>query len=325
MEYKPIECTAAELRGKNAALRDENGEIRLDNCKDKYKFSHYTAKSTVEKILSPENRQDKICFFVRRIADMNDPDEAKLHENDGGSKKAFALCFAYSRDESLPMWYLYGGITGEGADISLTPDKMAKIINGVDSVYGVHDGKADMRQRFVKGQDFDIECGWVFYRDRKERIRYGDDFYSITDDENDFLYENYFVKNYIWHYEKEFRIVFKFKTSVIPEKIAVFSDKAMLKSGLRLTYAPNVECTEDEPKADEQRYGLNKNKVGCSKIKARLELLERNIPSVVDNFDAIIKRVDDVSDLKKMQTVIQTKLKLRKNEKLPRKELAAVK
>ena len=63
---------------------------------------------------------------------MNDLHEVELHNDE--KDNIFVQCFCNSPNEKIPMWYLYGGITGKGASIGFTPGVMQAYIKSINHV-----------------------------------------------------------------------------------------------------------------------------------------------------------------------------------------------
>ncbi len=307
--------SAAELRGRNdaGAVSAELEKTRSDKC-----FSYYTSEAAAVKILCPKDMEGKCCFFVSSIKVMNDPVESEDHNAD--SDRVHCLCFSHYAEEILPMWYLYGGISGKGARISFTPKRLRMLIDrikaGTAAVYRVEGNNVDY-QNPVSPEDFELSCGWVYYYNKgnERHIHYRDELYEIDDSENsaaEFNADNYFHKQKAWRYEKEFRIVFKFKDPV-GDRIALVFDKAGLEEGLRVTLAPNF--AEDVNDADELekhagKFSVKKTKLKVSGLRAQYDLIGRNKDSIAANFDALLTKFND-DDIAK----IEQSLKKRKDKK----------
>lgn len=287
MAYNPIMISRENLIAKNV-----NSYNDINNFKTGDYYWYYTRKETVGKILGNENNKGQ--FFVSNIEKMNDPNERKRHAQE--ANRVYALCFSNYKDESIPMWYLYGGITGEGVRIGFTADKMHKLVDGINVVHAVGKDNKPRKRKYLKGKDYNLQCGWVFYWSRNDRIRYRDKYYSIGDmpkgfskqqqrvfqaeEMLKFSHNNYFVKDYAWHYEKEFRIIFIFKESV-GERIELCFDKKSLVNGMRVTLAPNVLSEDDfeqNKKIEDyaKLFNMPVSKVSPSDVSAKLDLLNRN-------------------------------------------------
>jgi len=167
-------------------------------------FWHYTKLENARKILVGETPG----FIVRSLEKMNDRDESNLYGEK--SKSLYALCFCNSDKENIPMWYMYGGIDGKGVALGITPKRMMDFISSIDTVYGVCGKKVRKKAEFKRGVDFEIQAGWVVYRNQREPSNYRIKGKWFDKVDNSFTVDNYFIKLYPWEYEKEFRILLNF-------------------------------------------------------------------------------------------------------------------
>ena len=286
--------SAAELRKMNRP------DLDVVNAKDfsGYTFWQYTSAESVGKIL------DGNCFWVNNIAAMNDLHETELHKDD--KQDVFVQCFCNSDNEKIPMWYLYGGIAGKGASIGFTPRVMIDYIRSITHVTElVYDPDKDSyvtAGQFEIGSGFELQVGWVFYADyelpviprKKERntvrVNYFNKFLNVKDADQ-FFNDNYFIKDYPWEYEKEFRLVFINKTGRKIDKIRIDIPKSFRENRnrkLKIKLAPEISNNRDETSGGsefEKHSGkLNESaaknnyqiSVSKSRLKINMNLLERN-------------------------------------------------
>lgn len=224
-------------RGKNAKLISaENllgkNQFDLDGGNRKLSkgtFWYYTSIDTASKILDNRN------FRASNLKRMNDKAEAERHKS--VDDKVHALCFCNSDKEKIPMWYMYGGITGKGVAIGLTSAVMLKFIKSIDII---QNPDIDGNEKFLRrGKDFDIQIGQVFYANSPQIINFRRKWYRISkDDIGRFNKDNYFIKDYPWEYEKEFRIVIKTKESC--DQVDIFMPEDMI-SNLKIKFAPEIK------------------------------------------------------------------------------------
>lgn len=227
----------------------------------RYNFCYYTTLGNVEKILGGK------YLYSSNFSKMNDLDEAKAHMNN--KDRIHALCFSNSNSESVPMWYLYSGILGRGACIKITPAKMIGFIKSIKNVYPVIDGKPDESVALEIGKDVEIQYGWIYYQSDKYSYHFKNKWYAVTDDAEAFLDSNYFIKQYPWHYEREFRIVFINKTDNTYDRIAIKLDGSFIKK-LKIILAPEIKKSEIKSSVFD---GLALTE---SKLKIKMGLLSRN-------------------------------------------------
>ena len=276
------------------------------------KFYYHTQRSTARKILKGSDKENiKPHFRISSFAEMNDKQECNWHEKEKNS--VYALCFSHSDSESIPMWYLYSGISGEGIRIGITPLKMEEFIENINTVFPIFNGKIDMNHPLYIEEDFTLEYGWVYYLGHKN-IYYRKDIYVRQESNDDIALEefkknNFFVKDYEWNYEKEFRIVFHLRDSIqieFPKQIALFFNKdEMMKrgGGLSAMMAPELENIPTSVIADE--LGLPERKITKSKLHIRMNLINRNRTSIIEHFEKITNGIESIKSLSEMERAIK--------------------
>lgn len=265
-------------------------------------FFHYTTFENTEKILGLGANY----FYASNIERMNDIDERRRYPKD--DNKVYSLCFCNHLTENLPLWYLYGGITGKGMRIGFRPVGMKHLIESVKVVYPLgEDGKPLTSVPLHIGQDFEFKCDWIFYTDYSGRNKYRDKTYEISKEEYDSELEKrkFFVKRYPWNYEGEFRLVFAFKESV-GKRIAIpFEREVYVKSNwLRIGFAPNyINLDNDGKAADNKDYTEARQKLKKdlrlpfsimekSTIKVNYDLLQANSRIIVNDFASLLEHFD---------------------------------
>ena len=269
-------------------------------------FWHYTKAGCAQKILNVGGcgLQNKSGFLCSPITDMNDETEKKLHGENG--QNVFLLCFCNTKSEKIPMWYLYGGITGNGVAIGITPKNMLNFIKSINKVYSVkstenqnNENEFAIDKELVLNHDFDLEWGFVFYKKSKPQkgnklpaVKFRNFYYDVNGFEK---YEKdcYFIKDYCWEYESEFRIIIKNKLGEKIEKVFIPLPEETFK-GLKLMFAP-------ESKNEEQKWvpPLEKSKITNSKIGIKMNLLNSNTDEVIKYVNEQISKKGSSSESKK--------------------------
>lgn len=271
------------------------------------RFYYYTQRSTAAKILSGDfDRGISPHFRINPLNAMNDKLECEWHSKE--KAHVFALCFSNTNSESIPMWYLYSGISGEGVRIGITPAKMQDFIKNISCVYPINDGTIDINNPLFVDKDFVLEFGWVYYLGDKN-ILYRNYLYERKPEDNDeaiqeFICGNYFAKEYEWNYEKEFRIVFRLLKAP-PKQIALFFDKEKLmkaNGGLSAMMAPELKNLEKSVLAKE--LGLPEKKITKSSLRVQMNLIGRNRNSIVNCFDEIVDGIGCKEDINKLEKAI---------------------
>lgn len=262
---------------------NQTEQILASKAEDlKKNFYHYTTADSLRKILTGDDRGNHF-FFVRSINDMNDRNEASWHKEDGDKIHSFCTCC--TKHEKIPLWYLYSGICGRGVRIGITPGKMLKFLRSIEIVYPVTDGKVNYYTPLRIHTDFDLLCGWVYYLlDGNNRIFYRNSYYSTECIDENALKANYFIKNYPWEYEREFRIIIKNKTAQTYGRIAIPVPDAII-DGLEVMSAPEYTFSDAE-KADFIRLGIKPGKIKKSDLNIRMDLLRGNKADILEQIDA---------------------------------------
>lgn len=241
-------------------------------------FWYYTSVYTLNLILNDG------YIWVNSFANMNDLHEAQLHSN--VKSDVFALCFCNTSSEKIPMWYLYAGICGKGMRMGLTPAKMLTFIRNTRAVYPVVNKKPQTDEPLLIGTDFFIDYGWIYYKDVNNDIKFRSSWYSVENDYEAFVRDNFFIKDYPWEYEKEFRIVFKNNTGKHFDKIAVKIPNDILNT-LKLSCAPEVDLLEDITSLKGFQKHLGRQ-IMRSTLSIKMDLMKRNKQDIVENLGSIV-------------------------------------
>lgn len=255
------------------ALLDLNPIVIPDLARDlsSKSFWHYTNLLTVDLIL------DGCSFWVSPISTMNDLDELALHTPK--KDKIHSLCFCNSETEKIPLWYLYSGISGKGAALGLTPGSMLAFLRSLKTVEGLNDdGKRDS---LSIGSDIQLRIGWVYYQKQHEtnHVFYKNKWYEL-DDVHSFQKDNYFIKNYPWEYEKEFRIIFINHTKNAYKRLIVPFSKE-LRDKIKIRLAPELTLSElSTVKNLKYISGAINSKLSESDLKIKMNLFSRNRTSL---------------------------------------------
>lgn len=178
----------------------------------KTKFWHYTSRESAYSI------EETHEFWFNSVKKSND-----LNERERCKDNIYTFCFSQINIESIPLWYLYAGIDGQGVRFGLNTDEIKRLIN-TEEVIGVqNEGESKLKIN----KDFDIFSGWVYYKKNNEdRILYYWRDKCISSKDNSTIIEyleskNCFIKEYEWNYEKEFRIVIAVHNTKIYDKVVM--------------------------------------------------------------------------------------------------------
>ena len=230
----------------------------LDKARDfsNYDFWYYTSYKTAGLIL--ENH----CFYSSNLDEMNDINEKERHRE--CSSQVHLLCFCNSNTEKIPMWYLYAGLFGNGVSIGFTPKTMMDFIKSIKKVSDVKTG-----QELLLDKDFELRYGWVYYQNNTN-VSFRNKWYQVSDTDT-FVKDNYFIKDYPWEYEREFRIVLINKTASSFKQIKIDIPEKMY-TGIKCKVAP-----ETTPDFCKREVAFQKaKKIYPSTLKVKMDLCRRN-------------------------------------------------
>lgn len=279
MEIQDI--SAEELRTKNKYICENSTAKQFAN----YNFWHYSALRNIDLILRNQ------YFLVNNLNNMNDKNELALHSED--CNNIHILSFCNSNTEKIPMWYLYSGISGDGAAIGLTPKTMLDFISSIDVIEVESNGR-----KLYKDNDFTIDYGWVFYRKGTTQINYKNKWYSLQNPD-EFKKGNAFIKDYPWEYEKEFRIVIKTREQCGKLKIHI---KDLLLQKIKIKLAPELKEIRFKNLIPEL-YGFHNllsKQTLYSNLGIEMDLVKNNIGSLLDYLNSC--------DIRKLSEQAQEKL-----------------
>lgn len=258
-----IKITADELKNKNDELYksicDETDKMSANKFATTT-FWHYTKLDTVDKILEGGE------LHLSCMSETNDTGEMKLHKD---ADMLNIICFCNSDSEKIPMWYLYSGVDGKGASIGFTPSTLMELIRSIKTA------KTDGGEEWKMGKNFKLMCGWVYYRKKEapSQVKYKGKWYSVSGSE-EFAKDNYFIKDYPWEYEKEFRIIAKNKTEKSASKVRIKIPDSVMKK-LKIRLAPET----DDKSVIFEKEGFKKyldSRILGSGLGISMGLLQRN-------------------------------------------------
>lgn len=236
----------------------------------KQSFWHYTKAQNLPKIFSTEEKgYTLLCNSLTHMNDLTERSRAN-------AQNVFVSCFCNTESEKIPMWYLYGSLTGNGAAIGFTPSKMLEFLNSINYVYGTRTIDNTTTSEKIPINTLDIKYGWIYYakyEHDKTKFYYKQKFYEITDFDKD-CNNFYFLKEYAWNYEKEFRIVIIDKENrnfnnillPIPQNLA---KQLKLKVGTTFSY-------------QSYKLPMEESKIQRSTLKIEMDLLERFKDEILD-------------------------------------------
>ena len=245
------------------------------------KFYHYTKSENLVKIFTPDEKGNRF-FYISNLEKMNDVEENELHEEN--ANKIHSFCTCCTSTEKIPLWYLYSGVCGNGARIGFPPLRMLWFLKSIKIVYPVINNKTDYKKPLFLDKDFEMECGWVCYFMRgNKKFLYRNNLYSVRDFSIETKKSNFFIKEYPWEYEREFRIVIKNKTEEVYDKLALHIPEKII-SMLDVTSAPE-QVFEENLKTELISLGINATKIKASNLKIKMNILQNNKKEIIEHID----------------------------------------
>lgn len=177
------------------------------------KYCYYSAIKGIDSIL------EKQFFWLSSAYLVNDRKESNT-ENE------FFLCLSATDSENIPMWYLYGGIDGQGARITFKKSLLKRWLSDIEKksiVYLVKYKDSNYDEILEKEPlEYSVRCSDVLYLSSYEddnscRIKYNNHSnFLFAKEKYQELCERFkgAVKAVPWFYEKEFRIIVTVKNSI---------------------------------------------------------------------------------------------------------------
>lgn len=243
----------------------------MERIKSSTKFCHFTTMDNARNIIQKEK------IFLSKYSAMNDGLESSSHEDEDG--KVFSLSFCHSESLNIPQFYLYSGIDGKGCRLQFTDSKINEILSNI-KVYPVNKNYG-CRKRPFDADEYEVLYDWIHYipLDGRGEYRGKEDYYDSLDKAKEVLTKNnkqYFIKNPIWKYEKEFRIIVKLKNKIKYDRVALAIDVKDNERGISIKLGPEVTGAEyDEIKNEFSDYGIRKIEMS-SEYKIAMNLIKRN-------------------------------------------------
>lgn len=257
-------------------------------------YNHYAELRIIDEIL--KNRE----FFLSDVRGFNDKKDIEQFKD----KLYFSLCFSTGVNENLSLWYLYSGIEGKGGCVSferstikefienakyelwkikVLPNKLEKL----DKVADIENGK-NARIEFADVLYFSEEIQLKKREDENMALKYNTmTNYGISKKEFQQFKENNIgkLKNLIWYYEKETRLLIELTDEKLKKKVNECNEKC---------YAPmNDKC--EIPK---ENYKIVMNFSHLNAKDFHIKLAPGNIDySEISGYENITKYCNDTSNI----------------------------
>lgn len=234
------------------------------------KYCHYTTQDNARNILCDGS------ILLSKFESMNDQMEYEHHKND--QNKVFSACFCHSEAFNIPLFYLYGGIDGKGCRVQFSKARLNEIIkNG--HIYYVNKSKKTIKKA-IDPSKYHIYMDYIYYvtsngycKHEGEEKEYGslENFLQVMGE------KRFFVKNPIWKFEKEYRIIVVFDEDIKYDKIALCFPTKANDAGISVVVGPEMSNEEYEAFQSEiQDYGIRKCKKVSETNRVKMGLVEKN-------------------------------------------------
>lgn len=223
----------------NCATADElQAYLRLKGSSHNY----YKCYSSLKRIIGIRDSQE---LYLSNGEKWNDiVDRENFNENTNPYIN-FGKCFSFSKDESVAMWMLYGGIAKKGGMIDFTKKSMQSILNVPTIQIGNFDNEKFEPALELGKNQFEIYVTDVLYYSKNSSGYY----INRSDESCSALPEQVFdklngcKKTYSWKYENECRLIVAVSKELLSDKCKMvridLKDIEMGKSFDRIYHGPN--------------------------------------------------------------------------------------
>lgn len=169
-------------------------------------YYHYSSIDAIDNILKEK------AIRVSSMTTSNDITEHRCFGADTYTK--FQLCFSTGTTENLPLWFLYAGVNGTGARIDFPKSTIQDFMNPTNMHLSLCDSSTNELITDLKiGKNCRIQFLDVIYREKEGcayRVKYNNRMFTklpATEFGNYEQSHRGFIKDIIWFYEKETRLI----------------------------------------------------------------------------------------------------------------------
>lgn len=232
-------------------------------------YYHYSNIEGIEGILSGKT------IWVSSMCFSNDATEHNRFGDD--TYRYFQLCFSTGTTENLPLWFLYSGKNGRGMRITFPKKVINKLFLEDDIDIALVNVDTKERIKLIPDKNCKVYFKDVLYRKsegKKYRLKYNTKVNNeFPAEEMDKVYaENKgFVKEIIWFYEKETRLLVEVSEDII--------DKVLFKNADKSPYRVELHIPEECYKHIDITFSPAYSQDDCSEID---NILQRNAFSALN-------------------------------------------
>ncbi len=178
-------------------------------------YNHYAGKNAIKSIV--KNNE----FWISSVKGFNDcEDTAQFTDN---LNAYYSLCFSTGTEENLALWFIYSN--KDGGRIRFNKfNQISKIIDNSTFTLAIKNANNTTTNLMTlqKGKDFDLIIGDIIYKGQEKKgkvaLRYNTfiNYHIACKEIKKFKEEHVgFIKDNIWYYEKETRVLIKLKDNVL--------------------------------------------------------------------------------------------------------------
>lgn len=195
--------------------------------------------------------RDRCSLYLGRGKRWNDIID---RENFNSAKYAFVnfgRCFSFSKNESVAMWMLYGGIDKFSGMMDFTKKGMEAILKASQVEIGYFNEDAFFKIKTIFRDSFELYCTDVIYYGRKENGNY---YIKRADEKSAILGNDAFdkligcKKALPWQYENECRLICRIDRKLVGDECTTvrinLTGKDLGKSFERIYHGPNYPSSD---------------------------------------------------------------------------------
>ena len=190
----------------------------LKKCADRHtNFYHYSSIDAIDGILNSG------VFWVSSMKYSNDEKEHNAFGDD--TYTYFQLCFVTGTTENLPMWFLYSGKNGRGANIGIPRNQINKLIDVHHLDLSLVAADSPDKPVKLSPEDYEAEFNDVLYykkENNKYRLKHNTNVNNQFPAEEFHQYEKEnhgFLKDIVWFYEKETRLLIRVRKEKLDQSL----------------------------------------------------------------------------------------------------------
>ena len=258
-------------------------DVRTQGHKE---FCHYTTLGAIDSILGSKT------IRISSVDRFNDKIDRQQFDTLSGPKMYYSLCFSTGTHENLSLWYLYSGVNGKGARISLTYNKLNRCIKQgrfyLTEYDYINNKSVGEKIPLNQGKNMSLVLRDVLYSNHARDGTKVDLKYNTMTNHGNVSAEELekfksgrvgFNKGLIWYYEKETRLLIELigdaAKLIEPDKdyavLWELTDKLIKK--IKITCAPEIsDGSELDKYSNIKKFMFETSKISLSKNAGEIEM-----------------------------------------------------